>query len=246
MTPSLSFIARWQDATPTLVRGRVVVVIDVLRWSTVVVTALAHEAARVEAFAEPDDALARAEHLGREGVVLGGERGNVALPGFDVGNSPLEYSHGRVAGKVVVSTTTNGTHGLRAARDGAAVYVGAFVNLRAVVAALGDSLMRGEAVTLLACGSSGRGALEDTACAGAIIAALLEAQVIEVPHLAADAQRALAVWDGLERSVSNAFAAAPHAQVLARAGFEADLHAAGRVDAFDLLPTLGVQVTVPA
>jgi len=245
MTPSLSFIARWQDATPDLVRGRVVVVLDVLRWSTVAVTALAHGAVRVEAFAEPDDARARAEQLGRDGVVLGGERENVALPGFDVGNSPLEYSHARVAGKVVVSTTTNGTQGLRAAGDSAAVYVGAFVNQRAVVAALAESLMAGSAVTLLACGSSGRGALEDTACAGAIIAALLDLQVLEMPQVERDAQRALGIWDGLDRSVSNALAAAPHAQALARAGFEADLHAAGRVDAFDLLPTLGAQVVIP-
>lgn len=246
MTPSLSFLARWQDATPEQVRGRVVVVVDVLRWSTVAVTALARGAVRVEAVAEPDDARARAERLGREGVLLGGERENVALPGFDVGNSPLEYAHGRVAGKVVVSTTTNGTQGLRAARGGAAVYVGAFVNQRAVVATLGESLMKGDPVTLLACGSAGRGALEDTACAGAIIAALVDSQVIEVPQLERDAQRALGIWDGLERSVTNAFAAAPHAQALAHAGFEGDLHAAGRVDAFDLLPTLGVQVTVPS
>jgi 2-phosphosulfolactate phosphatase len=246
MTASLSFLARWQDATPSLVQDRVVVVLDVLRWSTVAVTALAHGAVRVEACAEPDDALARATALGRDGVVLGGERENVAIPGFDVGNSPLEYAHARVAGKVVVSTTTNGTHGLRAARDGAAAYVGAFVNQRAVIAALGESLMQGHGVALLACGSSGRGALEDTACAGAIIAGLLDAQVLELAQVEADARRALAVWDGLERSVTNAFAAAPHAQALARAGFEADLHAAGRVDAFDLLPTLGVQVTVPA
>jgi 2-phosphosulfolactate phosphatase len=200
----------------------------------------------VEAFAEPDEARGRAASLGRDGVVLGGERENVALPGFDVGNSPLEYSHGRVAGKVVVSTTTNGTQGLRAARDGASAYVGAFVNLRAVVAGLGDALMAGGAVTLLACGSSGREALEDTACAGAILAALIDAQAVELSHLEADARRALAVWDGLDRSVTNTFAAAPHAQALARAGFEADLHAAGRVDAFDGLPMLGAQVFAPA
>ena len=69
--------------------GGIAVVIDVLRASTTIVTALAHGAARVVPVAEVDEARRRAVAI--EGsVVLGGERGGLRIPGFDLGNSPRE------------------------------------------------------------------------------------------------------------------------------------------------------------
>ena len=159
---------RWQDVNPTELRGHAAVVIDVLRWSTVVVTALTNGAEWVDAVATPDDARSHAATLGRAGIVLGGERGNVALPGFDAGNSPLEYTADRVQGLGVVTTTTNGTQGLLAAREADAVIVGAFVNLPAVLRALEGERLAGRPVALIACGQEGEQALEDVACAGAI------------------------------------------------------------------------------
>ncbi|MHB1298757.1 MAG: 2-phosphosulfolactate phosphatase, partial [Gemmatimonadaceae bacterium] len=132
----LRTLVRWQDADPSALAGGAVVVIDVLRWSTVVVTALAHGAARVEAFATPDEAMARANELGREGTVLGGERGNLPLPGFDLGNSPGEYTAERIGGRVVITTTTNGTQALLAAGQAHMVCIAAFANLGAVAARL--------------------------------------------------------------------------------------------------------------
>src|SRR5688572_11160446 len=99
----LRVVDRWQDATPAAFAGATAVVIDVLRWSTVVVTALDNGAERVESFETPAAALARAKQLGRDRVLLGGERGNVALEGFDVGNSPAEYTAKRVSGRAVLT-----------------------------------------------------------------------------------------------------------------------------------------------
>lgn len=221
---------RWQDVNPTELRGHAAVVIDVLRWSTVVVTALTNGAEWVDAVATPDDARSHAATLGRAGIVLGGERGNVALPGFDAGNSPLEYTADRVQGLGVVTTTTNGTQGLLAAREADAVIVGAFVNLPAVLRALEGERLAGRPVALIACGQEGEQALEDVACAGAIATAL-GGIVIDVAT-----ERACAEWARAGRDPRTVMEQAPHAATLRAAGFGADLEFAARVGAFDTVP----------
>ena len=197
-------------------------VIDVLRWSTVVVTALAAGAPWVEAYATPDEARARADVLGRPAVMLGGERGNVAIPGFDLGNSPGEYDRARLHGRGVITTTTNGTQGLLAAREAEPVLVAAFVNLDAVVEALRHELRAGRPIALVACGQAGEPALEDVACAGAIATAL--------GPLIADAgtDRACAAWARTGRDPEAVMAEAPHAATLRAAGFAADVRLAAR------------------
>ena len=99
--------------------GRFVVVIDVLRASTTITTALHHGARAVWAVAEPADARRVARTVGRATSVLGGERNAERIAGFDLGNSPREYRASIVAGKSVVTTTTNGTRAILAGRRGA-------------------------------------------------------------------------------------------------------------------------------
>lgn len=223
-------IATWQAATPDRLTGRTVVVIDVLRWSTVVVTALANGAERVEAFADPDSARARAAALGRDRSVLGGERHNRALEGFDVGNSPLEYTRDRVAGRTVVTSTTNGTSALVAARGGERVLVAAFANLGATVAALATALRTGQALTLLSAGQAGAETLEDTCCAGALVDALLASRAVADSDISAGARRARDAWVFHQRSTAEVMLASRHAAALRDDGFEGDVLAAGRLD----------------
>jgi 2-phosphosulfolactate phosphatase len=220
-------LPRWQLGAPADFRGRVVVVIDVLRWSTVVLTALANGAERVEAYATPGEAMARAAVLGRDRTVLGGERDSVALPGFDVGNSPREYSAARVHGKVVVTTTTNGTQALLAAREAETLLVGAFVNLPSVVKRLRTLSPSGENLTLVCAGQEGAEALEDTACAGAIVAAV-RGEGLTKP-LETGAAAALDKWTRGGSSPQMAFARAAHARTLMAKGFQHDLDAAARI-----------------
>ena len=201
--------------------------IDVLRWSSVVVTALANGAEWIEAFASPDAATARATQLGRDRTILGGERGNIALPGFDLGNSPLEYTTARVHGRAVITTTTNGTQAIAAASEAAEVLVGAFLNLDAVVRRLRG---RSGPITLICAGQAGVEASEDSACAGAIAEALGDAGGDPAT------EHALRTWEAAGRDAARALALAPHGMALAAAGFGADLAFAASLARFDLVP----------
>ncbi len=222
--------ARWQDVDPPTLRGHFAVVIDVLRWSTVVVTALERGASWVEACETPDEARTRADRYGRGAVLLGGERGNVAIPGFDVGNSPFEYTSELIANRPVITTTTNGTMGLAAARDAQVAIVGGFVNLPSVVSALADGIDRGMPIALVACGQAGAAAEEDLACAGAI--------ATSIGALVADAttEHACALWAKSGRDARRAIRGTAHAASLVAAGFSDDVEFAGAVGTSSCVP----------
>src|SRR5690349_1075339 len=90
-------------------RGATAVVIDVLRASSTIISALAAGAAEVAPCLEIDSAVRVAEEIrGVRTALLGGERGGLKIAGFDLGNSPFEYTAEAVAGRAVVFTTTNG------------------------------------------------------------------------------------------------------------------------------------------
>ena len=107
------------------------VVFDVLRATSTILTALFNGATRVypvgttaEAFTLRDTRLPAA--------LLGGERGGVRIEGFDLGNSPREYTPEIVSGRDIITTTTNGTVALRACAGARTVFAGALLNLRAL------------------------------------------------------------------------------------------------------------------
>ena len=150
--------------TPTEAeRAPTAIVVDVLRATSTIAQALASGYRRVLCCAEVDEALALRDSLGE--AVLGGERKAVAIPGFDLGNSPREYVEPR--GETLILTTTNGTRAiLSAAAAGAeTVLVGSLLNLEAVaVAAAG-----GGDVEVVCAGLQGRFAIDDAYCAGRVV-----------------------------------------------------------------------------
>src|SRR5690606_37266264 len=119
-------------------------------------------AAGVEAFASADAARVRASEIG---ALLAGEREAHRIAGFDLGNSPLEFTRERVAGRVICATTTDGTRALLAARDASAVFVAGLVNLAATAAAVRELLgcERGlRHVHIICAGSEGQPSAEDS------------------------------------------------------------------------------------
>jgi len=154
---------------PTDVHDSTVVVVDVLRASTTMTTALANGAERVVACASVEHAIELRAASPPETCLLGGERGGVKIDGFDLSNSPDDYTPEVVSGKTIGFTTTNGTQALLRAEQASQVLVGSFVNLSALVQQL---QAQDRAVHIVCAGTNGAITGEDVLFAGALVAEL--------------------------------------------------------------------------
>lgn len=148
-----------------------VVVLDVLRATSSIVTALANGAREVRLFADVDQVTAAAANTPPP-TVKAGERGCVKVSGFDLGNSPTEFQTHTVGGASVLLSTTNGTHAAIAAQDARTLYLAALLNASATAEALIPEIDVGHTL-LVAAGTQGRIANEDIIGAGAILWSLL-------------------------------------------------------------------------
>jgi len=216
------------------VAGRLVVVIDVLRASTVIATALDHGARAVVPLESPDEAVTRARSFSREDVLLTGERRMLAISGFDLGNSPREFSREVVEGKSILMTTTNGTAALLAVSGARDVVVASYVNFTAVLTMLRAALRGGTDVAIVCAGSERRFSLEDAACAGRFVHHLLKGRSEAESN---DAALAAALLHGrYGDNLAKLFATASHGKALAAAGFSDDLLACAAIDAHPVIP----------
>ena len=211
---------------------RAVVVIDVFRASTTIVTALANGARAVIPVADKGEAGRLAATLDRDTSLLGGERDGRTLPGFPVGNSPSEYTPDRVAGKTVVLTTTNGTAALVAARAAARTAVGAFVNAGAAAGWLRAALGDGLGAVLVCAGWRGRVSLEDTLCAGLLV----DRVAGSAAGLGDAAQIAHGLYRGARGDLARALLSADHTRRLLALGASDDVAACVRLDVAETVP----------
>jgi 2-phosphosulfolactate phosphatase len=168
-------------------RGRVALAVDVLRATTASVAACDAGCRRLVPVPDAETAEAMAARDGND-IVLAGERGGEALAGFDLGNSPAEFTADRVGGRTVVLTTTNGTAAMLTASRAASAGLAALTN---VSAAARWALEQGRDVTILCAGDNGAFSLEDTVCAGLLVARLVGAS--PEPVLSDGAQAALSL-----------------------------------------------------
>ncbi len=233
-----------------------VVVLDILRATTTICQALAAGAIDVVPLLEVDEARAAAKVARESGnnVILGGERSGGRIAGFDLGNSPCEYTSEAAGERRVIITTTNGTRALHHARLARRVLVGAFVNLSAVVASV-----QGEPrVDILCAGTDGGPTREDILAAGALVSRLASSRG-ESWDVDDSANAARREWE----NVSNRAAAAgrpiveqlalelrdtPGGRNLLGIGLERDLVDCAQIDRLDIVPELDVRewrITVP-
>jgi 2-phosphosulfolactate phosphatase len=223
-----------QQLTPQEVQGRVVAMIDVLRASTTIATALARGARAVIPFESSEEAITRSKQLERGAFRLAGERRMLKMEGFDLGNSPLEYTAEAVEGKTVLLATTNGTRALLALQGARDVVVASYVNLTGVSTMLRAALRGGTDITLLCAGQDRQFSLEDAACAGRYVyhvsKRLAEAELNDAALAATMIDRKYG--DNLMRL----FNTAAHGRALAAAGFEEDLTACAVVDSLPVIP----------
>jgi 2-phosphosulfolactate phosphatase len=150
--------------------NHVAVVVDCIRATTVICTAIAAGASSIIPCLTIEDAWVAAKS---EPVkpLMGGERGGELIEGFDLDNSPHAYTPDVVRGRTIVFTTANGSAALLHARRAQRVFVGAMVNAKAV----GEKLSAIDApIRILCSGTRGDIGLDDCLAAGAIIQELTE------------------------------------------------------------------------
>jgi 2-phosphosulfolactate phosphatase len=179
-----------------------------------------------------EEALRLANTLGRDEVLLCGERKSLPIEGFDLGNSPGDFTPERVGGKTLVMSTTNGTGAMMAAAAASRVIVGSFLNQQAVV----DELVRSGAEPVFLCsGRETKFGLEDAVCAGRMAAAVMAAASEGEWELNDGARAALALAERYP-DLEALFAEVGAGRQIVEAGLGDDLAFCARVDLLDVIP----------
>ncbi len=217
---------------PNLLSDRVVVVIDVLRATSVMVHAMSQEASEIIPLATVEEAFRMAKAFPRGFVILGGERENKEIPGFDLGNSPKEYVAERVKGKKLILTTTNGTRAFHTVSSGKEILAGSFFNIGAIAQRCLES---NKDLFIFPSGDKGNFSLEDTLCGGMLIDLIIKKEKKQI-FLTDASYCAQILYQRFKDNLLEAFHLSHHGKELIIRGFEDDLAYCAQIDTTPLVP----------
>ncbi|HEY6222138.1 MAG TPA: 2-phosphosulfolactate phosphatase [Candidatus Eisenbacteria bacterium] len=221
------------EAERASIEGRQIVIIDVLRSCTSIAVALSNGASKVIPVESVEEAARLASTLGSKSRLLCGERDGRKVSGFDLGNSPLEYARERVEGATLIFASTNASPLMAGLLEGREQLLLAYVNVGAVADAV---RRRGEDVAIVCAGKNKRFALEDAACAGALIRRLTSAGGPVAVNDAAEMAREYDRSHGLAPEAI--LRTSEHGRDLIEMGFEDDLPVCAKIDSVPVVPYL--------
>ena len=214
--------------------GRLVVIIDVLRASTTVATALGNGAKTVIPLEGADEVIARSKEFARSQILLAGEQKMHPIAGFDIGNSPQAFTPKAVEGKTILITTTNGTRALLGVQGARDIVIASYVNFTAVLALMKVAARSNTDIAIICAGEEGSFTLEDAACAGRYVKAIPKRADSVIANDAAAASVLIEKKYG--DNIEKVFKESSHGQALESAGFGDDLAAAAEVDSYPVVP----------
>ncbi|MFC5651572.1 2-phosphosulfolactate phosphatase [Paenibacillus solisilvae] len=209
---------------------RTAIIIDVLRATSTMITALQAGASGIY----PVETVLEARTLHREGDLLAGERFCRKIPGFDLGNSPEEFTPETVKNRRIVLTTTNGTRAVHKALRADNVLAGALINA-AACAKMAVELRRD--IVLLCAGSHNDFALEDGLCAGLLIDRLkaISSSQIEIDDFGS---AMLGLYKNSEDRIMDLLSGCATGKRLTKLGHGRDLERCAQVDSSLVVPRL--------
>jgi 2-phosphosulfolactate phosphatase len=218
-------------------RDKNIIVIDVLRSSTTIAVALHNGAREIIPVASIESAVKISGSLFGEVTLRGGERNGKIIDGFNLGNSPKEYSFSNVSGKSIIFCTTNGSVAMHKSRYARNLAIGSFVNATAIA----DYIREINGDFLIVCagraGALGNFSIEDAVCAGMILHKLSEEKSANVEM--SDAARAShLLYKNLGRTLPKLLKTSDHGRYLTEIGFADDLRICAAVDTVPVLPVL--------
>lgn len=220
------------EAVPQGQLPQCAVVVDVLRATTTIATALAAGAEAVQVFADLETLEATSATWPEAQRLRAGERGGETVAGFDLGNSPFDYTPEVVKGKRIFMSTTNGTRSLATVQAAPTVITAALVNVSTVVSYILDQGF--ETVWIVGSGWQGAYSLEDTVCAGAIVATL--AHKGDLNYANDEAVAAEALYQQWQNNLLGILRQASHGQRLLRLDRDRDLEYCAALDSIPVLP----------
>ena len=214
------------------VEGRAAVVIDVIRATSCITEAIANGARAIFPTETIEEASRLGASLDRDQTLLCGERKGLPIDGFDIGNSPSEFTEERVRDRQLVMTTTNGTRAFLAAADADRILATSFLNLTAVVDVLGVD----QDILVVCAGKEDRFSLDDVVCAGHVINRVVKRVKASVT-LNDGAMAAAKLADVYEPS-ADFFASTAAGRALLEVGLEADLALCAATDKHTIVPRM--------
>ena len=230
------FVYHTPESTPTDLLPDCAVVIDVLRATTTIATALDAGAEAVQAFSNIEELKRQADLWSKDKRIRAGERGGSKVEGFDLGNSPLDCTPQVVKGKRLFLTTTNGTRALQRVAKSSQVIAAAQVNRLAAVNYILET--QPETVWMVGSGWQGDYSVEDTACAGAIAQLILQQCATSLVDLYGNDEviGAIALYEQWKDNLLNVFRQCSHGQRLLKLDGEEDIKYCSQTDILNVLP----------
>lgn len=223
-------IAAFADLNKRLLLGRTAVMVDALRASSTIITAISNGCDRIVPTSEANEAAA-IRKISEGNVLLCGEIGGLKVGGFDLGNSPLEYTQEVVEDKVLIYSTSNGSVAVKGLADAEDVLIGAFINANAVASRI-CALERD--VLLVCAGTKGVFSTDDTIAMGCIIDRMLQVdESIETDDLG---KVALKLYRDTRMDVMTALEGSSQYDFLQQLQMLDDLEYCTREDMFDVVP----------
>jgi 2-phosphosulfolactate phosphatase len=215
-----------------LLSNRVVVVIDVLRATSVMVHAMSQGAEEIIPVHTIEEAFQMAKAFPPNSTLLGGERNSNRIEGFDLGNSPQEYIAERVRGKRLILATTNGTKAFHFVSSATHILVGSFLNMKA---AAQRCLKLNKDLLLFPSGNKGDFSLEDALGGGMLIDQIVKKRKINVT-LTDASHSAHILYQRFEGNLEEALRLSSHGKELVDLGHGDDLHYCAQIDITNVVP----------
>ncbi|MCE1189081.1 MAG: 2-phosphosulfolactate phosphatase [Ignavibacteria bacterium] len=210
---------------------RTVVVIDVLRATTSIISAMENGAGELIPVASIEFAMKMSNNLFGGKTLLAGERNGLKIDGFNLGNSPLEFTREVVNGKSIILFTTNGSKAIAKTKFSEQTMICSFTNISAVAELL---LSTRKSVTLLCSGSQGLFSLEDTVCAGMLAEKLLQGE--DEVNVSDSVKTALVLARKFGDNIGTMLKESEHGRYLMEKGFTDDLSYCAEVDRSSVVP----------
>ncbi len=205
---------------------------DILRATSVMVHAMSQGASEIIPLATVEEAFRMGKAFPRGFVMLGGERENKEIPGFDLGNSPKEYVADRVKGKKLILTTTNGTKAFHAVSSGKEILAGSFLNIGAIAQRCLES---NRDLFIFPSGDKGSFSLEDSLCGGMLIDLILKKGKEQI-FLTDASSCAQILYGRFKDNLLEAFHLSHHGKELIDRGFKDDLAYCAQIDVTPVVP----------